>query len=140
MATLAADNPRVFESGHDNGLNALPVVASDIIYDGAAVGMSSGNARPLTAGDDFAGFCVKQADNSSGSAGDINVDLYQTGVVKLAVTGVTAKTDVGSDVYASDDNTFTLTASGNSSIGTIVRYISSTTVMVKFEAVSNRSI
>lgn len=141
MATLSADNPRVFETGHDNHLNGLPAVASDIIYLGAAVGEnSSGYFRPLSGGDNFAGFCIEKCDNSSGSAGDKNVKVYQRGVVKLAVTGVTAVTDEGSTVYASDDDTFTLTASGASSIGKIVRYVSSTTVMVAFEATSVRSI
>ena len=141
MATLSADNPRVFETGHDENINGLPVIANDIIYDGAAVGENgSGYFRPLVAADNFAGFADEQADNTGGSAGDINVKVKQRGVVKLSVTGVTAVTDEGSTVYATDDNTFTLTASGASSIGKIVRYVSGTTVMVAFEAVSVRSL
>lgn len=142
MATLSADSPRVFETGHDNMPNALPVVATDIIYDGAAVGMSgsTGNARPLVGGDDFAGFAVAQADNSVGSAGDVNVDVYQRGVAKLSVTGVDGINDVGTEVYASDDDTFTTTASGGSAVGKITRWISGATCLVYFEAAAIRSI
>jgi hypothetical protein len=141
MTTLAADNPRVFETGHDNHINELPVIASDIIYLGAAVGENgSGYYRPLQGGDPFEGFAVATVDNSSGSAADKNVKVYQRGVATLSVTGVTAVTDEGSTVYATDDDTFTLTASGATAIGKIIRYVSGTTVQVLFEAVSVRSI
>jgi len=141
MTTLAADNPRVFETGHDNHINELPVIASDIIYLGAAVGENgSGYYRPLVGADPFEGFAVATVDNSAGSAGDKNVKVYQRGVVTLSVTGVTAVTDEGSTVYATDDNTFTLTASGATSIGKIIRFVSGTTVQVLFEAAPVRSI
>ena len=132
MATLAANSPRAYEYGDRND---IPVVASDIIYEGAAVGSSSGNARPLVAGDPFLGLAEAKADNSTGSAGDINVRVRHEGLVVLAVTGVTGVGDVGADVYASDDDTFTLTASTNTQIGWVHRHISGTSVVVRFKAV-----
>jgi len=146
MTTLAVDQPRSFEAGPDPVYNDMPVIASDIIYSGAAVGNAGtgsgldGYARPLVGGDEFEGFAEGKADNSSGAAGAVKVKLKQRGVVKLSVTGVTGATDKNSTVYATDDNTFTLTASGASAIGKVVRYISGTTVMVAFEAVGLRSI
>ncbi|MEI8350088.1 MAG: cytoplasmic protein [Candidatus Omnitrophota bacterium] len=140
MATLAKNSPRAYEEGD---YNDLPVIASDIIYEGSAVGENgSGYFRPLVAGDNFAGFAVKKADNSAAgsAAGDINVRVLQKGKIQLSVTGVTAVTDEGSTVYASDDNVFTLASTGNSAIGKIVRYVTGTTVIVEFEAVSCRSI
>lgn len=132
MATLAANNPRAWIGG-DN--NHLPVVASDIIYGGAAVGLASGLARPLTAGDPFAGFAIEKADNSAGGASAINVEVRAKGVTVLEVTGVTAVTDIGAAVYASDDDTFTLTASTNSYIGRVVHYVGDgTKVHVAFDA------
>lgn len=140
MTTLAQNAVREYEGGIEHQ-NDLPVIASDIIYEGAAVGENgSGYFRPLVAGDNFAGFAIAKADNSSGAAGAKKVWLKTKGRIQLSVTGVTAVTDEGSMVYASDDNTFTLTSSGNSAIGKIVRYISGTTVIVVFEAVSERSI
>ena len=138
MTTLANAKPRDFVLGE---LQDLPVIAADIIYEGAAVGENgSGYFRPLVAADPFAGFAERTADNSAGAAGAINVRVKTRGRVILSVTGVTAVTDEGSTVYASDDDTFTLTATSNTAIGKIVRYISGTTVEVYFEAASFRSI
>lgn len=129
MTTLAIDKPRVYELGD---LNSLPVVATDIIYEGAAVGLSSGNARPLSAGDTFVGFCINNVDNSTGSAGDKRVQVKTSGEIKLSISGLAA-TDVGKPVYASDDDTFTLTASTNSYIGKVVRWESTGVGIVAFD-------
>jgi len=133
MTTLAKDAPRSWEIGLEE-YNDLPVVASDIIYEGAAVGENgSGYSRPLVAGDRFQGFCTEKADNSAGSAGAIDVRMKSKGRIKVAVTGVTGVADEGKKVYASDDDTFTLTATSNSEIGSIFRWVSSTTCIVAFE-------
>lgn len=131
MTTLAVDKRRVFETP---GINTFPLIANDIVYEGAAVGLSSGNARPLTAGDQFVGFAMERADNTGGSAGDVSVNVMTRGQVVLPVTGASAVTDVGKAVYASDDDAFTLTASTNSPIGRVVRWVSSTTCIVAFDA------
>ena len=70
----------------------------------------------------------------------MNVRVRQKGVVKLSVTNVTADDDLGIAVYASDDNTFTTASTGNTQIGKIVRWVSSSTAMVYFEAAGLRSI
>lgn len=140
MTTLAKNAVRDFEIGDNND---LPVIAGDIIYEGAAVGENgSGYFRPLVAGDPFAGFATRKADNSAvgAAAGDVNVNVIQKGKIELDVVGVTGVTDEGSTVYASDDNTFTLSSTNNSAIGKIVRWISSTKCIVAFEALSVRSI
>lgn len=131
MATLAVNTPRDYDLGD---VNEFPVIASDIIYEGAAVGdNASGYARPLVAGDPFRGFAEAMADNSTGSAGDVNVRVKERGKVKLAITSL-AITDVGKDVFASDDNTFTLTQSTNTRIGHVHRWISTGYGIVAFEA------
>lgn len=129
MTTLATDKPRTYELGD---LNSLPMVATDIIYEGAAVGLSSGNARPLTAGDPFQGFCIENSDNSTGSAGDKRVKLKTHGEIQLAI-GSLAATDVDKPVYASDDDTFTLTATSNSYVGKVKRFVSSGVGIVAFD-------
>lgn len=132
MTTLAKDSPRAYEIGERA---ELPVVASDIIYEGAAIGdNASGYARPLVAGDPFWGFAERKADNSAGAAGDINVLVKTRGEIVLAVTGVTGVGDVGETVYASDDDTFTLASTSNTAIGKVMRHISSTSCVVYFEA------
>lgn len=141
MTTQAADKFRTYALHGSETDNDVPAIASDIIYEGSAVGENgSGYFRPLVAGDPFAGFCLVNCDNSSGAAGGKNIHVRAKGVAVLSVTGVTAVTDEGSTVYASDDDTFTLTAGSNSAIGKIIRYISGTKVEVAFEAASFRSL
>ncbi len=138
MATLAKDSARAYELGD---IGELPVIAADIIYEGAALGdNASGYARPLVAADPFLGFAERKVDNSTGAAGDKKVRVRERGKVIVPVVGVTGVGDVGTAVYASDDDTFTLTSVGNSAIGKIVRYESGTTCVVYFEAAQNRSI
>ena len=141
MTTLAANLKRAFEFNEDPLYNHIPIIASDIVYEGAAVGESSsaGTGRPLVAGDTFLGFAVAKADNSSGSASAINIRVREKGRTQLSVTGVTSTADVGATVYADDDNDFTLTNSSNSVIGKIVRWISSTNVIVAFQSAQQRS-
>lgn len=131
MTTLSTDIQRDFQLGN---LNDYPVIASDIIYEGAAVGDNgSGYARPLVAGDPFRGFSLEKVDNSTGSAGGKYVRTRMTGRVKLPISGL-AITDVGKPVYASDDNAFTLTASTNSFIGRVVSFESTGVGYVEFDA------
>lgn len=142
MATLTVNKKRTYEVNEDAVLNDVDIIAADIVYEGAAVGesSSSGTGRPLVAGDVFLGFCIAKTDNASGSASAKQIRVRQKGTVKLAVTGVSGVADVGATVYASDDDTFTLSSTSNTAIGKIVRHVSSTTVMVRFEAAQVRSI
>ncbi len=129
--TLAANAPRAYGLGT---LTEHPVIASDIIYEGAAAGDNgSGYARPLVAGDEFLGFAEAKVDNSSGSAGDLDVRCIETGMIQLSVSGAVI-TDIGQPVYASDDDTFTFVAVGNSYVGDVVQWVSSGVVIVRFKA------
>ncbi len=131
MTTLSADKPRTFGLGD---MSDFPVIASDIIYEGAAVGENaSGYSRPLVAGDPFQGFAVQQADNSGGSAGDITVRTQAEGVAILYISGVAITANDQAPVYASDDDTFTLTAGSNTLIGNVRRWISTGYAEVAFK-------
>ena len=132
MTTLAANKPRAYELGERNH---LPVIASDIIYEGAAVGVvdATGHARPLNAADRFAGFSVAKADNSAGTAAAINVEVVKSGEIELAVTGAVI-TDVGQPVYASDDDTFSFNPADGAFVGLVKRFVSSGVAVVEFDA------
>lgn len=132
MTTLAANKPRAYELGD---FQEYPVIAADIVYEGAAVGENgSGFARPLVAGDPFLGFALRKADNSAGAAGGVTVEVRRRGEVELAVTGATAVTANDHPlVYASDDDTFTLTASTNTIIGRVQRWVESGVCVVEFD-------
>ena len=133
MATLTTDTPRDYQVGEKED---YPVIASDIIFEGAAVGENAaGYARPLVAADPFLGFAESKADNSDGAAGAINVTVKTRGRARLAVAGATAITaNDRPAVYASDDGTFTLTLTANSKIGYVSRWIASTDCIVEFDA------
>lgn len=135
MTTLASNKQRKFQLGNSE---EYPVVAADIIYQGAAVGENgSGYARPLAAGDRFLGFAEAKADNSAGAAGAITVNVKPCGRVTLPVAGATAITaNDRPAVYASDDDTFTLTATSNSLIGYVSRWVSSGVCVVEFDSMA----
>ncbi|UES53291.1 cytoplasmic protein [Roseibium aggregatum] len=132
MATLAVNALRDYQLG-DN--EEYPVIADDIIYQGAAVGENaSGYSRPLQAGDPFQGFAEAMADNAGGAAGAVNVNVKARGRVVLAISAIGITANDRPVVYASDDNTFTLTASTNSPIGRVSRWVSTGVAVVEFDA------
>lgn len=132
MTTLAADSPRQYAPGDQE---AYPVIAADVIYEGAAVGENaSGYSRPLQAGDPFQGFAIETADNAAGSAGDIDVTVKTKGRIKLAISALAITANDRAPVYASDDNTFTLTRGSNSLIGVVSRWVSTGYAIVEFDA------
>ena len=116
--------------------NECPVAAGQHLYRGSmAFGDAAGRATTVLGGK-FLGHVVAEADNSNGGAGDINVVLYG-GRYRLQVplTGV-ALTSIGSQVFASDDNTLTLTPGSNTMVGRVVRYVSTGVAIVEFGSVN----
>jgi len=129
MATLAANSPMVHVKG-DN--NSIPIIAADIVYEGAMVGDNgAGYGRPLTAGDVFVGHSIDKVDNAAGAAGAKNIRLL-TGRYRQVVALVGLITDVRQPVYASDDAVYTFEAASNSYVGVITRYVSATKMEVEF--------
>lgn len=134
---LSADTPRHYSC---TGIeNALPVQASSTIYAGSAVSIDTGGeVGPLATGEaGFVGFAKANADNSAGSAADIKARIITNGEIELDVTGVDDNNDIGDIVYATDDGTFTLTASGAVGIGKVSQIVSGTKCRVKFESIHN---
>lgn len=134
MTTLAADKPRAFQLGNNE---SYPVIAADIIYQGALVGENAaGYARPLVAADPFLGVAIERCDNSAGAAGAKRVDVKTRGILgNVAVAGATAITANDRPiVYASDDDTLTLTSTSNTRIGRVSKWISNGICDVEFDA------
>ncbi len=130
MTTLANNQPRDLGVGD---VAAYAVIASDIISEGAAVGLvaASGHARPLVAGDRFVGFARSKVDNSAGAAAALNVEVTAAGYVQLPVSGAVI-TDVGVHVYAQDDNAFSFNPVGGSFVGFARQFVSAGVVLVEF--------
>jgi len=132
MTTLSVNTPRAYGAGGWRG--TYPVIADDIIFEGAAVGLveATGLARPLAGGDVFVGFSIEKADNSGGAASAIDVEVRRNGQIELSVSGAVI-TDVGQPVYATDDDTFVFLPTGGSFVGVVTRFVSSGLVEVTFD-------
>jgi hypothetical protein len=130
---LSADKVRNFEIGN---INELVVAAGVTIYEGAFVFALKADgtavvASPAVSTHAFAGIAKR------GATAGTKVKLEKTGMVVAAVTGASAAS-VGQIVYASDDDTLTLTASTNVPVGQVVRHVTSTTCIVAFKDTAER--
>lgn len=137
---LSADAPRTYAAGYKPEFTSLPIVSAGTIYEGSAVGESTttGTYRALVAGDTFVGFAHEQVINPT--SGSKRVKVRQKGVARLTVATASAVTQNGETVYASDDGTFTLASTSNSSVGKVVQWITGTTCDVYFEGAIVRSL
>lgn len=114
-----------------------PVAASTRLYQGTLVFINaSGYADDDTASgvNGFAGVNKVDTDNSSGSNGDLTADIITEGDFVLTGSGF-SQASVGQRAYATDNYTVTTTASTSGAvlIGTVTRYISSTSVAVAID-------
>lgn len=131
---LTANKPYRMAAVSPDAITRMPVIADDHIYQGAILGLSSGRARPLTAGDQFLGIADSEANNTGGAAGALDVEVVQRGQIIGATVAGTSATSLNAVVYASDDGTLTLTPSTNTKIGFISRVNSDGTVDINFYA------
>jgi predicted RecA/RadA family phage recombinase len=93
---------------------------------GYGVNIVASGANPLV------GLAVTEVDNSSGSAGDLNVDCYSEGVFTLGFAGASlTQADVMKTCYATDNDTLTLTSTSRTPVGQIVEVLSATSARVK---------
>jgi hypothetical protein len=116
-------------------LGSLPLTTAAVVFEGAAIGIdaATGKARSVVAGDLFAGFARWQASSVQDVTGanPTTVNLVAAGEVTLTVAGVVS-TSVGASVFASDDDTFSL--SGSTVVGSIVRVPIAGQAVVAFRA------
>lgn len=129
MTNLTTATARVYLEGD---YKDLPVKASSAIFEGSAIGLSSGYCRHLAAGDKFVGFATQDVASQTAD-GDANVRLRRQGRIVLTISSV-AVTDIGKPVYASDGNAFTLTALTNSHIGRVEAVYGTNLAVVDFDA------
>lgn len=130
---LAKDTVRDYAAGAETIFNSHPAASATTWYEGGAIGLTAagGLARPLLDTDTFAGFADRGGVNPSGGSEQIRVRAK--GIVRLLVTGVVI-TSVGAKVYATADDTFTLTSTTAVAIGRVYRYLANGEAEVYFEA------
>lgn len=132
MTALAADAQRTFAASQD--LREYPVGAAEIIYKGAFVGVDpAGYAKAFEPGDLLVGVAYEYINNSAGAAGATDVRVHTQGDLEFTLSGA-ALTDVGKPVFATDDNTISLTGHPDAFVGWIVHYVSTSTVLVRQKA------
>lgn len=116
---------------------SYPVAASTTIYEGTLAFLSvTGylDDDTGTGANRFAGVTIAYVDNSSGSAGDKNGEVYADGVFELVGTGF-SQASVGLDVFATDNYTVTTAPSGSGvCVGECVGYVSSTKILVQIHS------
>jgi hypothetical protein len=111
-----------------------PVAASTTLYGGTLCFINeAGNIDDDTATGQnrLAGVNIEYIDNSSGAAGALSAEFWQEGEFTLTGSGF-ALTDVGSDVYATDNYTVTVAPSASAVyVGRCTAYVSSTKIKVE---------
>ena len=126
MALTAGFPPKRRGQVPPAGEFAYPVRASTKIFEGGMVGIdSSRNLVPINTAAAlavaFVGMAARTYDNSAnGSASTDKVSALK-GTYLITVPGAAAA-NVNAAVYATDDNTYTLTAGSNLQIGTLAGF------------------
>lgn len=117
----------------DQEMRSFQVAASEHIYKGAFVGLSSsGHGRALAAGDAFVGVAFEEIDNSGGSAGDLSARVYTLGDFGHALSGATVA-DIGRGVFASADDTLTFSGAGNSYVGVVQDVVANGEIILRID-------
>lgn len=119
----------------------LPLYRGIHAYEGAMLFLrADGYVTNAAGGLKFLGHCDAEADNTNGNDGDLAVRIRRGNYrLQVTLTGV-ALTDVGLPVYASDDGTLTTTATSNSLVGRIVRYVAANTCIVEFHGIGEGTV
>jgi predicted RecA/RadA family phage recombinase len=132
--TALTDNKEVIEK--NRRLLSLKVGASANIFKGAICKIKAdGYMAPMAAEASafMAGIAYEVGNNSNGADGDIECRVLREGVFQMVTAGA-SQADLGSDVFASDDQTVSTTQGANEiKVGKIVEVISATSVMVDIE-------
>lgn len=113
----------------------LPLYQAIHAYEGSMIfSRVDGYATIAAGGLLFRGHADAEADNSAGLDGAKTVRVRRGNYRAQVALASVAITDQGKDVYASDDGTLTLTATSNSRVGKVVRYVTTNTCIVEFQA------
>lgn len=131
---------QLIQAQNASGLVHHPVAALTHLYQNtiAFFERTSGATEGYITDDDddgannFAGIVREEVDNSSGDAGDLEVELYTEGDVVLQGSGF-GHQDEGELAYASDNFTVTASSSNTTKIGRFRNFISTTKMRVQID-------
>ncbi len=127
------------------------VAGSVRIYSGAFVGKNpAGYLKPFQAGDEFVGISEEEFYNSSATAGaasDVGTDgergklkcLYTTAGHFAFTLSSVAITDIQKPVFATDDNTLSLTGHPDAFVGYVTEVYGTNTAMIRMRNAGERA-
>ena len=137
MAALTADRDTDIRRGE---VASYPVKASTTIFAGSIVCVETASGYVVpgsdTAGLVFVGIAREKVDNSSGSSGDleVEVDCAPGMIAELAATGLAQADGDGTQVYVADDQTVAKSGGSNSiKVGLLREFKSATTAVVMIQ-------
>lgn len=115
---------------------SYPVAAGTHIYEGTLCFINASGYLDDDTGsgvNKFAGVAIREVDNSSGSNGDLDCEVWADGVFELVGTGFT-QADVGKNAHASDNYTVAVADSATTvRCGVVAGFVSSTKLMISIE-------
>ena len=114
--TISIDTPRREGIVMDYGVSA-----SSTVLKGTLVQLADGYAESMTkaASLKFAGVAYEQIKNSTATDGAVRVKVYKKGIFEFIMASA-AVTDVGTEVYALDNQTVTKTSTDATKVGKIM--------------------
>lgn len=110
----------------------VPVAANAVMFAGSIVGWNASgylDTADNAAAGKALGIATCALDNTGGANGALRNHIITRGMVDLAA-GALTQANVGSPVYATDDNTLTAT-SNNKLLGTMVDFLDGTTARIQ---------
>lgn len=121
MAVTA--NQVVKRQGRDGKIAAVGVAASKTIYEGTFVYLDAGGDATdviVDANTVFAGVAREQVDNSSGADGEKTVEVWTDGDFEWTIGGTLADSEIGTNVYGTDNFACNQTATGQPALGKLM--------------------
>ena len=114
--TISLDTPRREGIVVDRGVSA-----SSTVLKGTLIQLASGYAESMTKAASlvFAGVAYEQIQNSTATDGAVKVKVYREGIFEFVLASA-AVTDIGTVVYALDNQTVTKTSTDATAVGKIV--------------------
>ena len=110
------------------------VEEGEVLYGGTmAFWDADGYLTPTATNNRFAGIVKKTVDNSAGTDGAIQAELYTEGDFVLPLSSVATADITPGLAYASDNYTLTTTASTNAFVGSIIRAHGTNLVEVRID-------
>lgn len=117
----------------EGGYIGIPAAAVKIIKGTLVCSNATGYATNAadTAGFSFMGVAKETTDNSGGAAGALRCELWTQGQFIFTMAGLT-QADMGKAVFATDNQTLSLTKSTNiGSVGRIIDVLSATSALIE---------